>query len=420
MEYTFFTALQAGWLNAWIPSFGIVLVQFVHMGIFREGGKRATDTSWYTTKDKIYASLSTLFQLALLILSIFTPLKSGTWWFGMGSVIYTLSLLALIAAFHSYASVPKGKTINVGIYRLSRNPMYFFFTTGMIGVGIASASLWMMILIIPFAYAIHGVILGEERYCERTYGIEYRRYKEMTPRYFGCRRKRRSIVTLRQRDAYAKVIKRYDAILTGRTWWSRLYMNCIWRTDDAKIAKEVLAMLPDDLNGKVLDVPVGTAVFTHEKYCGMPHAEITGLDYSERMLEITRKRIEESGTENVRLVRGDVGHLPFGDDYFDYVLSMSGFQAFPDKERALAETFRVLKPGGVFLGCFYVKGEGTLADWVVKVVLNRKGFFIPPHFTRTDAQMRLRTLYGDNVHMTLHHSMLLFKCIKPTPHNPLK
>lgn len=119
-------------------------------------------------------------------------------------------------------------------------------------------------------------------------------------------------------------------------------MNCIWRTDDAKIVKEVLAMLPDDLNGKILDVPVGTAVFTREKYCGMPHAEITGLDYSERMLEITRKRIEESGTENVRLVRGDVGHLPFGDDYFDYVLSMSGFQAFPDKERALAETFRVL------------------------------------------------------------------------------
>lgn len=74
----------------------------------------------------------------------------------MGAVIYTLSLLALIAAFHSYASAPKGKTINVGIYRLSRNPMYFFFTTGMIGVGIASASLWMMILIIPFAYAIHG------------------------------------------------------------------------------------------------------------------------------------------------------------------------------------------------------------------------------------------------------------------------
>ncbi|ERI88291.1 hypothetical protein HMPREF1981_00675 [Bacteroides pyogenes F0041] len=67
-DFSFFTTLQAGWLNAWIPSFGMVLIQFIYMAIFREGGKRAVDTSWYTAKDKANASVSTILQIAILVL----------------------------------------------------------------------------------------------------------------------------------------------------------------------------------------------------------------------------------------------------------------------------------------------------------------------------------------------------------------
>ena len=45
------------------------------------------------------------------------------------------------------------------------------------------------------------------------------------------------------------------------------------------------------------------------------------------------------------------------DGSFDAVLSLNGFHAFLDKEAAYRETFRVLRPGGTFCGCFYVKGE---------------------------------------------------------------
>ena len=44
--------LQLGWLNAWIPSFALVLIQFLYMLLYKEGGKRAVDTSWHTAKDK--------------------------------------------------------------------------------------------------------------------------------------------------------------------------------------------------------------------------------------------------------------------------------------------------------------------------------------------------------------------------------
>ena len=130
MEYSFFTTLQAGWLNAWIPSFGMVLIQFIYMAIFREGGKRAVDTSWYTAKDKANASVSTILQIAILVLSVFVPFKFDTAWFLAGMVVYVLSLGLFVRAFHSYVATPAGKTIKGGVYRWSRNPMYFFFFYG--------------------------------------------------------------------------------------------------------------------------------------------------------------------------------------------------------------------------------------------------------------------------------------------------
>ena len=52
-----------------------------------------------------------------------------------------------------------------------------------------------------------------------------------------------------------------------------------------------------------------------------------------------------------------MGALPYVDGTFDIVLSLNGFRAFPDKEAAYREVFRVLRSGGTFCGCFYVKGE---------------------------------------------------------------
>lgn len=42
----------------------------------------------------------------------------------------------------------------------------------MAGVIIASASLWLLLMMVPYCWAMHGVILGEEKYCERTFHLE--------------------------------------------------------------------------------------------------------------------------------------------------------------------------------------------------------------------------------------------------------
>ncbi|MGI5847689.1 MAG: class I SAM-dependent methyltransferase [Candidatus Cryptobacteroides sp.] len=213
--------------------------------------------------------------------------------------------------------------------------------------------------------------------------------------------------------AYTKITNRYDDVLTARKWWSRLYMNCIWKVDDNLVAEEVLEMLPDDFQGEVLDVPVGTAVFTAEKFRKMRNAEIVSVDFSKEMLAIANERILHEKIENVTLQHGDVRQLKFENGRFDAVLSMNGFHAFPsDKQKAFSETYRVLTSGGVFLGCFYIKGERRIADWIVRNVLDKTGFFTPPHFTKKEVIELLKSFYGKKVEVKNYRSILIFKCVK--------
>ncbi|MGI6342434.1 MAG: class I SAM-dependent methyltransferase [Bacteroidales bacterium] len=217
----------------------------------------------------------------------------------------------------------------------------------------------------------------------------------------------------KQNRAYSKITKHYDDVITARKWWSRLYMNCILKVDDNLVAKEVLEMLPDNFQGEILDIPIGTAVFTAEKFRKMKNAKIVGVDYSKDMLNIANERIERENIENLTLQHGDVRKLEFENERFDAVLSMSGFHAFPtEKQEAFSETYRVLKKGGVFLGCFYIKGERGIADWIVRNILDKKGFFTPPHFTRKEATKLLKSFYGEKVEVRNHNSILIFKCVK--------
>ena len=145
----------------------------------------------------------------------------------------------------------------------------------------------------------------------------------------------------------------------------------------------------------------------------MKSVEIVGLDYSKEMIAIATLQKETENISNLSLVQGDVGELPYADESFDCVLSMNGFQAFPDKEKAFAEIFRVLKPGSCFCGCFYVKGERRLGDFLVKKVLERKSFFHPPYDTFAEAENRLRSMYDDDVQTEKMESVCLFRCVKP-------
>ena len=204
----------------------------------------------------------------------------------------------------------------------------------------------------------------------------------------------------------------YDDAITQGKWWSRLYFKLLWGgVDDNDIARRVLAWIPDDFTGNLLDVPVGTAVFTAAKYKQMTKADITCLDYSADMLERAEQRLRDAGITNVKAMQGDVGALPFENDTFDFVLCMNGLHVFPDKERAYAEILRTLKPGGELLACFYIAGEQKVADWLAKTVMTRMGWFTPPFDTAADVRRRLQPYY-DIIDFHIEGAMLYFRARK--------
>ena len=69
------------------------------------------------------------------------------------------------------------------------------------------------------------------------------------------------------KNAYHDSKDIYDDVLTQGNFLSKLYIKFFWSgTDDNEIARKVLSYVPDDFDGTLLDVPVGTAVFTEEKW----------------------------------------------------------------------------------------------------------------------------------------------------------
>lgn len=71
-------------------------------------------------------------------------------------------------------------------------------------------------------------------------------------------------------NAYETSKNIYDDVLTQRNIFSKLYIKLFWSgTDDNDIARKVFAYVPDDFSGNLLDVPVGTAVFTENKWSSL-------------------------------------------------------------------------------------------------------------------------------------------------------
>lgn len=75
---------------------------------------------------------------------------------------------------------------------------------------------------------------------------------------------------------------------------------------------------------------------------------VTGLDFTEAMIAKALENNQKLGFSNVHFVHGDIENMPFRDNSFDVVVSNCVLNLVPDKAKAFAEMWRVIKPGGHF------------------------------------------------------------------------
>src|SRR5215469_15406357 len=108
--------------------------------------------------------------------------------------------------------------------------------------------------------------------------------------------------------------------------------------------------------GQVLEIAIGTGRNLPFYPAGV---EITGIEISPAMLLIARNLAHSLGRQ-VDLVVGDAQALPFPDQRFDTVVCTISLCSIPDERQAIAEAWRVLRPGGRFVALEHVRSPNTI------------------------------------------------------------
>jgi demethylmenaquinone methyltransferase/2-methoxy-6-polyprenyl-1,4-benzoquinol methylase len=116
---------------------------------------------------------------------------------------------------------------------------------------------------------------------------------------------------------------------------------------DIKWRKKAILQLKKDKPNQILDVATGTCDMAILSYRLLKPEKITGIDISEQMLKLGRKKIEKEGlTSVIELQTGDCETINFAANSFDAVTVAFGVRNFENLESGLKEMLRVLKPGG--------------------------------------------------------------------------
>ena len=107
--------------------------------------------------------------------------------------------------------------------------------------------------------------------------------------------------------------------------------------------REVLAPTPGE---RILEIGPGTGYYTLDLAEWVGDGTVAIFDIQQEMLDHTMGRARERGAGNVEPTRGDAAALPYESDSFDAVVLTTVLGEIPDREAAIAEIARVLRPGG--------------------------------------------------------------------------
>lgn len=148
-------------------------------------------------------------------------------------------------------------------------------------------------------------------------------------------------------------------------------IDIIWRK---KMLSELKPLAPKT----ILDVATGTGDVAILAARILKPGKITGIDISDGMLEIGRKKITKLLLNNtIELLKGDSEAINSADDSFDAVTVAFGVRNFENLEKGLSEILRVLRPGGKLAVLEFSKPAGSFR-WIYNLYMNN----LAPFFGR--------------------------------------
>lgn len=119
---------------------------------------------------------------------------------------------------------------------------------------------------------------------------------------------------------------------------------------DTKWRKKVIRLVAERKPDTILDIATGTGDLAIKFASEIDSATVTGLDLSEGMLSVARKKVvNKEFSERLTFVKGDSEALPFENESFDAITVSFGVRNFENLEKGLSEILRVLKTNGLFV-----------------------------------------------------------------------
>jgi demethylmenaquinone methyltransferase / 2-methoxy-6-polyprenyl-1,4-benzoquinol methylase len=140
----------------------------------------------------------------------------------------------------------------------------------------------------------------------------------------------------------SQVSDMFDSIAPRYDFMNRFLsagIDTIWR-------RKAIRLFKKEKPGLLLDVATGTGDMAITACRMLPTVKIVGIDISEGMLQIGRKKIQTKAlTSRIELYSGDGETINFDSDTFDGVMVAFGVRNFENLEKGLQEILRVMKPG---------------------------------------------------------------------------
>jgi len=155
-------------------------------------------------------------------------------------------------------------------------------------------------------------------------------------------------------------------------------MDKLWR----KKSIDILANSVKISKPEILDIATGTGDMAIAALFLNPN-KIIGIDISDDMLKIARKKVIDNGIDKIEFFEGDCEKLNFDNNSFDIITIAFGIRNFEDINKSFSEIYRVLKPGGHLLILEFLRSDlyllRLLNNIYLKLIIPLVGRIISKH-----------------------------------------